>query len=315
MRLEPLIIGLCLTLSANLPVSFVGPVAAAPLPEDADAPIARPCPELADNWDNPFDVSSLAEEQFAPRDEDRAPLQPGEEEALFRFVRQNMPTVHQRMRMMRQRDPEGFERRLQRFAPRIRQLKRIYDQNPDLARAIVTHAHNLQMMKRAVRLWRAGAPGPRQRDRLRAELRERIERNLRLEAGALERRLQQRRATRDVAIDSEVAWLSRPDANVEREPTPIRAAVEAVRDAATPEEINAAQSTLRASVARRVDARTDRLARQIACMRDHADDIIEARLRRLLSLHEEDDDLPQLGGDRPLARPQYPDDQPDDDAP
>ncbi|GAG33379.1 unnamed protein product, partial [marine sediment metagenome] len=73
---------------------------------------------------------------FRPLPSDQGPLSADEQQQLIDFIRQHAPKMHSSLTRLQQKDPAGFERRLQKAAPLLRRLRRIFERDAQLGRNI-----------------------------------------------------------------------------------------------------------------------------------------------------------------------------------
>jgi hypothetical protein len=240
-------------------------------------------------------------ELLRPLPEDEGPLQPGEADELFEFARRNVPFVHRALRRMEDLAPDEFEHRLQRAAPRLRQLKRIFDRNPQLGERIVRFAENQQRIRFAKRNWDEGERSPALRQRLTQEIRPLFAENLRIEQDVLRERLDDLTARREVQIDREVERLTADGFDPADVPADVRELLRKYRDAATESELDAARRELRRVGENRIDSEISMLRERVNRVRNDAAREVDRRVGRFF-------DAPPP--DRPPPRDRPPNDAP-----
>lgn len=240
-------------------------------------------------------------ELLRPLPEDEGPLQPGEADELFEFARRNVPFVHRALRRMEDLAPDEFEHRLQRAAPRLRQLKRIFDRNPQLGERIVRFAENQQRIRFAKRNWDEGERSPALRQRLTQEIRPLFAENLRIEQDVLRERLDDLTARREVQIDREVERLTADGFDPADVPADVRELLRKYRDAATESELDAARRELRRVGENRIDSEISMLRERVNRVCNDAAREVDRRVGRFF-------DAPPP--DRPPPRDRPPNDAP-----
>jgi len=213
-----------------------------------------------------------------PEPGDLGPLRPDEARALFDFAREHMPFAARMMQQARQRDPEEFQQQLERLAPRLRHLKRIFERRPELGERIVQHTRNLQAIKRMARVWNAGPRSPERRERLREALRKYVAENLRIEVQILDDRVTELEANREARAEETVGELAGGEMDLLKEPPLIRELVAAVQSAADDAEEAAARDALRAAVERRIDGEIERFRHHAERLRSAGAEEVERRI-------------------------------------
>jgi hypothetical protein len=203
---------------------------------------------------------------FQQLPEDEGPLTPDERLELLAFLRAHVPGMHRALEELRARDPAKFEKRLEDAAPRLRQLRRIFERDSELGALVVQHSENLHRMRRARWAWRT-TEDPEARARISAAVRRMIAQNLRIETLVLDDRVEQLVQQRDPRIEAEIERWQSNDFDAAGESEDVRDLVEAWQAAATDEQRQALEDALRRISSERVD-------REIAALRDRA-----ARLR------------------------------------
>lgn len=239
-------------------------------------------------------------ELLRPLPEDEGPLQPGEADELIEFARRNVPFVHRALRRMEDSAPDEFERRLERAAPRLRQLKRIFDRNPQLGERIVRFAENQQRIRIAKRNWDEGDRSPALRQRVMQEVRPLLAENMRIEQDVLRERLDDLTSRREVQIDREVERLTADGLDPADVPADVRELLRKYRDAATDADRDALRRQLRRVGAERIDSEISALRERVNRMRNNAAREVDRRVGRFF-------DSP------PHDRPPRPDRPPNDD--
>ena len=81
--------------------------------------------------------------QFGPTAEDRGPLEDGEAEVLVAFAAEHFPQMHELLLRIESDDPKKYRQQLRRFAPRLRFLQRLQDDDPRLAEIMIARTENV----------------------------------------------------------------------------------------------------------------------------------------------------------------------------
>ena len=225
---------------------------------------------------------ALRDNPFRPAPQDLGPLRPGEAEQLLGFARQRMPHVYDALQRLRRQNPQRFDRRLADLAPRLRQLRRLFDEDPGLAKLLVEHIRNVEKLNR-IRMFIA-----RNRNRSEAVRRaagevRRIMADLRrIEIDVLQRRIDQLTRERDELVEQDFARLLDPSNDLLGEPPEIRRIVGRLRRARSERERSAIEQQLRNVCQRRIDERIGALQQRVRRMRSRAADEIEQRVRQFI---------------------------------
>lgn len=164
---------------------------------------------------------------FQPSEEDRGPLREGEEQELRDFLSSELPRLHRLLEHVEDRSPRAFQRSLHRLLPRLRQLRRIHQRDPELAKLIGQHAEHLFRAGMLRRAWHhADADArPDLEHRVRGE----IAATVRVESAVLDHWANHLEATRAERIAQRVAALTADDADLASEPQPVRKLVDELR--------------------------------------------------------------------------------------
>ncbi len=163
---------------------------------------------------------------FQPQPEDFAPLQPGEERQLRRFMHDHMPAeMQKRISFLLRRSPEAFENRV---VPRLRQLRRVFDTDPQLGELLARHMANGQRINLLGVQWQRN---PKDRERLRETLRTLVAENYRIESEVLAERLATMRRDRGQRIADLVDLYQDPEANLSAEPEAVRTTIDRIHAA------------------------------------------------------------------------------------
>jgi hypothetical protein len=240
-----------------------------------------------------------AENPFYPSQEDFGPLREGEEQELLEFAQEKMPRAYQLLSRLRDRDPQRYQAHLERFAARVRHLRRIFEQDAELGQIIIRHSRNLFELQRARRAWQRGRGDPGRQGRLLRGMRERLAENVELEAQALERWVAIRDRMRDQDIQRKLMRLARADpVELAREPSEIREALATWQDAPDDEQRAQAQAELESLLAEHIDAELARLREQAAGLLTDAPVLVDRRMRELLERTDGPPGRPERHGQR-----------------
>jgi hypothetical protein len=215
---------------------------------------------------------------FRPLPEDEGPLTPGEKQELTSFLRARVPSAHRWLQELRRRDPEAFDERLREAAPRLRQLRRVFERDPELGRKFIRHAQNLERLQRARRVWPRTERASERRERIRAAVRRLIAQNLRIEALVLDDRLRQLQEQREQRIDAWVSRLRSDEINLAGEPEEVRELVRRWRGASGQKRRAELEAELRRMCGERFDREIKRLRRRAELVRESAVEEVDRRL-------------------------------------
>jgi|GEM_PF-5130053 len=197
-----------------------------------------------------------------PSSADFGPLTAAEERELMRFARQKLPSLY---RTLQNAPPQRRRAIITRAIPRIRQLRRLFDTDPQLARSMLRFIQNNEMLGRARRLWAQHATDASSRQRVENEVRRRIADNVRIEREILRGRVHSLSEERDALVKREVERLAQPEVDLSGEPPAVRTIVDAFRNA--PEQDKpSAMGRLRRACGRRVDAEIEHFRQRLRRM-------------------------------------------------
>ena len=227
-------------------------------------------------------VDDLVRRLFRAAPEDQGPLQPGEAEELLAFAEQHAPRVCRLMTELRQHDPQRFEEKMAAHAPRLRHLRRIYERSPRLGAIVQAYAEDILEIERAARGVRRGAPDSPDRQRDLRALRDLVAENVQRESDALDLMADEIEAQRAERIETRVAYLTSPQADLTAEPQRLRTLVAAFQSAATDAERAVQRDKLQAAAAREVTAEVDALRQRAARIRENAAEEVNRRVQQLL---------------------------------
>jgi hypothetical protein len=216
---------------------------------------------------------------FEPTEEDRGPLRPGEEEELKQFVKDELPRLARVLRHIEDTNPGATRQAFPRLVPRLRLLRRIHAENPELAELIEQHAANQFRIEMLRRPWaRADADG---RELIESQMRACIAENLGVEADALARWADDLEANRDARV---AAWLNRltePQADLSAEPEPVRARVEQLAAASDEAQRAELKNELSVLLTRHVDQKITAIRERVEQLRTNAPAEVDRRMEHL----------------------------------
>jgi len=216
---------------------------------------------------------------FRPLPEDEGPLTADERIELMDFLRTHVPKVHGWLEELRERDRAAFDERLQAAAPRLRQLRRIFERDPQLGQNLVRYSENKHRIWRAQWVWRKN-DDPEERRQILASVRRWTAQNLRIEALVLDDRVRQLVEQRDERIDAVVTRWQADDFDWAGESDEVRELVGAWRAAQTDDEREALADELRQISSERTDRDVARLRDRAARLRENAVDEVDRRMQR-----------------------------------
>lgn len=234
-------------------------------------PRDRPDPGEEDGLGFGFD------RRFGPNEADFGPLRPGEERALLDFVARHAPPVFQNLQRLKDGGPQEFRDAVEEIAPRLRFLRRLHAENPQLARGILQLAEVQQRLRRLRREFQA-APGAR--PRLVQAARQELGEAVRLQQQVMRLRAEDLVEHRERYLSSDFDRLTQPDAELTGEPEAIAALVR--RHASATDETRAGiADELRQALGRRLDDEIADMQRATQRRRERAPAEIERRLRAM----------------------------------
>ena len=217
---------------------------------------------------------------FGPSDKDRGPLEPGEAERLADFAEQHFPRMHDLLERIRSEDPDKFRRQIQRFAPKLRFLIRLKEENPPLALILIERANNDHRLRQYLRRWRDA--GKEARRRIKHEVRVRIEKNLRLEEKTMALRMEKLSESRDAMIEKRFARLTSEDAEIATEPAELRELVDVFRAAPEDQRVQI-EAQIRAEIAAGIDDELGAIRQRIEQRERNRAEEVDRRTRRFFS--------------------------------
>jgi len=230
----------------------------------------------------PWPVEELVERLFRPSPTDEGALRPGEEEELLTFAQQHTPRLHRVMSMLRQRDPERFRARLSEAAPRLRHLRRVYTESPQLGDLMRTYADNLFELQRGLRALRRASPGSASYAVDLQRLRDLVTANVGLEAEALDALAAEAERRQAERVSARLEYLLRPEIDLAAELPVLRELVAAVQNAATEEERTNAREQLQKALERQATLEVQALRERAQRKREDAAAEVDRRMQRLM---------------------------------
>ena len=240
-------------------------------PDRAEREEARRQDKAAGSWSR-----NLLE----PSPDDRGPLLPGEEQELRKFVDDELPVFARLLRRVEQDNPSAFRRHLPRLVPRLRHLRRIHTESPELARTVAGHAANLLRLKMLQLRWRQADPD--QRRPLERQMRHCLTENVRLEAAAIEQWANELETNRDERVADELASLTKEGADLASEPPDVRSRVDELAFATTDAKRTELEGQLTKTLERRLDWKIRAMRKRAARLRDGAPEEVDRRLEQML---------------------------------
>jgi hypothetical protein len=219
-------------------------------------------------------------ELFPPQPDDRAALSEEEAEALLAFADEHFPRLARSMRWIKSRRPEMFVRRMQRTAPRLRHLQRIFAFDQAVGAAVVQHTKRVQRLRRAhAVVHQEDAPAARRAEAVEA-LRNTLADLVEIETFILEQAIARLEETREQRVDARLAMLLAGQVPPERIPPRVRTLLERYR-ASVDGERDAARAALRALVAAR-EAREEKAWKtRLEFLKDHPEQVVDQRVEMM----------------------------------
>ncbi|MCH8805543.1 MAG: hypothetical protein IH986_05595 [Planctomycetes bacterium] len=217
-----------------------------------------------------------------PSEADRGPLQPGEDQELLAFARERVPDVYRLLKRFQERNPRQFREKLGEFAPWLRQLRRVFANNPALGDLIVQHAENDHRIRRGVRAWHRARDKPDVRGRMENAIRERVAKNLRLDCQILDLRAEQLEEHGETWTDERLARLLDPERDLAAEPPRLREVAEAYRTAEADEEREELREQLRLTITEQLEGRIAGMRSRATRIREHGAEEVDRRVDRML---------------------------------
>lgn len=239
------------------------------------APRSRPAP---DDGEGHFGLSAKL---FEIQPEDRGPLTPEEAEDLLAFARQHMERYGRALERLRQHDPARFEELLAEQAPRLRQLKRVYEHSPRIAEIIREHAHTLFEIRRAARRLAFSAEDSSTLEERRARVRTLLGRTVQLEAEAMEVLAAELDANRAKYAAQRLEYVLDPGSDLSTVPEKVIELVQAYQAAEDGPDRSALRAEIQGLIERQLARRSELLRARSAEYGAGLDALVEARLQKI----------------------------------
>ena len=240
----------------------------------------RPLPPPPDDAERPLLDRVFGAPSMHPDREDFGPLQPGEEEQMLDFARDRTPRLYGMLNELRRRSPARFRENLEeRLLPRLRQIRRLCEDNPAIGARLIDHIENQQSMMRATFALRDRRLSDDERARVLNQVRGWEAANLRIEDAVMDDWIASLKAGRDDLLDRFIDLAQDPDANLAGEPEPLRTAIERLREVNDPEQRDVLLERVRDAVGRRIDDRIANMEERLARRRDNRDRELDERMR------------------------------------
>ena len=220
---------------------------------------------------------------FRPLPEDRGPLRAEEQQKLLSFIRQYMPEMHDSLKRLRQNDPAAFRERLQKAAPPLRRLRRIFERDSELGRSVIQHSENVQRLRRARRAWLASEQDHQARRAIEDLMRRTVAENVAIETAVLDDQVRELDWRRQARIAAEFERLTSSDADLAGEPPEVRNLVRHVHDAQLRGELEWVEDELWLVCAERMDREVKALQERVERLRANAAEQVDRRMKRLTS--------------------------------
>jgi len=238
---------------------------------------------------------------FHPMLEDHGPLAPEERQEIVDFLRENAPDLYDSMKRLRRQDPAAFNEQIEKAAPHLRRLRRVYKRNPEFGESIVEHTRNLQKIRRARRALENDPRDPRSRRRLERVLRRAVGENIDIEINVLEYQQREQTARRDELVQAEFDRLVSPDADLGNESPEVRRLTRRLHDDPGEREIERLEDELWLICTERVDGDIKTITGRLDSMRDAREAEVDRRIERMAKPKDTRRPLPP-GKGRPRHR-------------
>jgi hypothetical protein len=220
---------------------------------------------------------------FNPLPEDQGPLTAEEQQELLGFVGQHVPRLHESLERLRSTDPAAFQERLEKAAPHLRRLRRIFERDPDLGQRVIQHSEQVQRLRRARRAWLESEQDPRARSGIEDVMRRTLAENIEIETAVLEDQVRELDLRRDARIAAEYERLTSADADLAGEPPEVRELVRRLHEARLKGELEWLEDELWMVCAARMDREVKALRDRVEGMRASAAEEVDRRMRHLTS--------------------------------
>lgn len=201
------------------------PLDEAPPPDQPPPGPGGPPPRPGARRPGPPALDDFPGNPFHPQPQDLRPLGPNEDLALLRFARERLPQIAEPLDRIQSRNPREFRRRLEEVAPRLRMLRRLLDDDPEVGQALIRHATNLDWLRRAPRMLDEFGRDPEDRAWVLDRVRHKIRENVEIETRVI--RAQLVRIEQDGArlIERQLERMFAPDGDLKGQPPPVLDAV------------------------------------------------------------------------------------------
>lgn len=217
---------------------------------------------------------------FRPAPEDFGPLQPGEEAELRALVEERWPRLYRVLRDLERRRPEVYRQKMKRLLPRLRHLRRLQEENPEMAELVGHYGENLFNIELLRRAWEhSPAVG---RTPIERRIRRAVADNIQLQVQALRLWADQLEQAREAHVAASLEALTRPDADLSGESPEVRERILAYRSLGTEAERSAAQQKLRAELGAELDHRIAAIRQRARQMEANAPREVDRRVQRIL---------------------------------
>ncbi len=231
--------------------------------------------------------TELARYLFTPTPEDRGPLEPGEEETLLAFAREHAPRIHFLMQRIKQRDPDRFAAELEEHAPRLRQLKRLFELDPQLARLVKSHAENRFRARRLIRvLHRAPEDSARYQEATRL-MRNLLAENVELEINALETLAEQIDKQAEKRAMARLELVLDDEEVLAQAPRPVQELVREMQDVAANGGSENLRHRLLSMLRRQIADDAQQMRTRAAAMAEDLDGEVDRRFDKLKNMLEQ----------------------------
>lgn len=220
---------------------------------------------------------------FEPTPADRGPLAPGEERELLRFAKRRVPFAYRMLNRARRENPAAFAEHLERAAPRLRQLRRLFDSDPAQARRLVRYTADTQQLNHLRAKFRQNRDRPGAARRVANEARPLIADRLKIEREVLRAHVETLDEQRDQMIDAEMRRLMDPMTDLADKPPPLRMLLGRLRESDNPAQRKQLENRLRLMCTTHIERRIAHLReRQARISETPLADQVDQQLRRFL---------------------------------
>lgn len=238
---------------------------------------------------------------FRPRPADAGPLAPDEDRELLEFAQVHMPRLYERLNNIRSRDPVVFPKRIADAAPRLRMLKRLFRDHPQLAPRVIAHIEKIELLRRAERLWADAGDNRARKQRVENEARRILADLAQIEHELAAGRAREIAENRDRMVESEVARLTQAGADLAGEPREVRFFVDAFHAAEDETARAATLDDLRDLVWVALDEQLEVLRERAELLEKNRRQIVDRRFNVFVEQASGDRKPPNAGG--PTSRP------------